>query len=372
VNPILTRPTRAEIDLSALRHNLEAAKALASPAGVMAVVKAEAYGHGLIRIAQEFEQAGVEYLGVSFMEEGAILREAGVSCPILVMGGLVDEQIDRYLDHNLTITVSSVWKARQTEEAASKSGRRARVHLKFDTGIGRIGQSWLTAGRLLEETSRLPHLDIEGVYTHLASSDAADQSFAMIQIQRFEQVMDIAARLGLKFKHIHCANSGALLQFADRARFTLTRPGIMLYGYPPSERLLSAADLRPVMALKTRIVYVKKPPAGTPIGYDSTWRTPGDRWIATLPVGYGDGFPRRAGNRAYVLLRGKPCLIVGRVSMDQITIDAGDEAWLGEEVVLFGETVEGAMPIWELCRSIDATPYEVLCSLTARVPRIYL
>jgi len=368
----LMRPTRAEINLDALRHNLEVARCLASPAKVMAIVKAEAYGHGLIRIAQEFERLGIEYLGVSFLEEGVALREAGIQCPILVMGGLVDEQIGRYFNFNLTLTVSSIWKAKQVEAAAEVAGVRAKVHLKFDTGIGRVGQSWETAGLLLTEAAKLRHLDLEGIYTHFASSEHDDLSFTHLQLQRFYSILDQATKLGLGWRYIHCANSGALLQLPTESRFDLVRPGIMLYGYPPSENLSKKADLQPVMSLKTRVVYTKKPSVGTPIGYGSTWRSPGEHWIATLPIGYGDGFPRRAGNRASVLLRQRRCPIVGNVSMDQITVDAGDSAYLGDEVVLFGGSDEGDIPLWELCRAIDAIPYEILCGLTARIPRLYL
>lgn len=364
------RPTRAEIDLSALRRNFEIARGLSSPAKVLAVVKAEAYGHGLIRISKELEALGAEYLGVSFLEEGVALREAGIRSPILVMGGLVDEQISRYFDNDLTMTVSSVWKAKQVESAAEIAGVRARVHLKFDTGMGRVGQNWETAGLLLEAASALPRLDLEGVYTHFASSESEDGDFTRLQCDRFDAILDQAASMGLQFRYIHSANSGAILRKRSPDRCNLVRPGLLLYGYAPLERLSENVGLQPVMTLKSHVVFIKKPISGTPIGYGSTWKSPGGRWIATLPIGYGDGFPRRAGNRASVRLRGRNRRIVGNVSMDQITIDAGEEAYLGDGAILFGG--DNGESLWELSKAIEAIPYEILCGLNARVPRIFI
>lgn len=338
----------------------------------MAVVKAEAYGHGLVKIAKEFSRLGVDWLGVSFLEEGISLRENGITLPILVMGGLVDEQIGKYLDYNLTITVSSVWKAVHVDEIAGKRGVKAGIHLKIDTGMGRVGQSWDNSLVLFNKLAGLSNLRIEGIYTHFASAEADDLSFARLQLDRFHNVLDCARNTGLTFDLVHAANSGALIQLTEESRFDMVRPGLLLYGYPPAETLASKVNLKPVMSLLTRAVYVKKPTAGTPVGYGSTWKSSGNNWIATLPIGYGDGFPRRAGNRAMILFRNRLCPIVGNVSMDQITIDAGEEAYLGDEAIIWGDSSSGALSIWEFCRSIDAIPYELLCGLTGRVPRIYL
>lgn len=367
-----TRPTRAEISLDALRHNFAVARALAGPARVMAVVKAEAYGHGLIRMAQVFAALGADGLGVSFLEEGVALRKAGLELPILVMGGLVDEQVSDYLDYSLTPTVSSVWKARQVDYAAASRGVKARAHIKVDTGMGRVGQQWHSAGQLFNALGKLRHLEPEGIYTHFASAEADDLTFARAQLERFGEVILTAHRMGLEFPVVHCANSGALVQMTDESRFDLVRPGILLYGYAPSASLASRVDLQPAMRLVTRVVYVKRPPVGAPAGYGSTWTSPGDRWIATLPIGYGDGYPRRAGNRAEVIMRNRRCLVVGNVSMDQITVDAGPDAYLGDDVLLFGRSGDAELPLWNFCRTVDAIPYEVLCGLTARVPRVYL
>jgi len=338
----------------------------------MAVVKAEAYGHGLVCVAGVFADLGAEYLGVSFLEEGVMLREAGIKIPVLVMGGLVDEQIVRYLEYNLEITVSSVYKARQVDAAAMRLNRRAAVQLKIDTGMGRVGQRWDTSDKLFTEVARLSHLNVIGIYTHLATADEKDVSFARTQLDRFDEAVEKARSAGLEPLYIHAANSGAMMQLGKRARYNMVRPGIMLYGYAPSPHLEGVFDLKPAMTLRTQVVYVKYPPTGTSVGYGSTWRSPGGCWIATLPIGYGDGYPRRLGNRGWVLLRSRRCPIVGRVSMDQITIDAGPEAYLGDEVILFGGRKEQNLPLWALCQDIDAIPYELLCGLTSRVPRVYI
>lgn len=369
---IESRPTRAQISLSALANNYAAARVLAGDAKLLAVVKAEAYGHGLIRIAQEFVRLGADWLGVSFLEEGIILREQGIDLPILVMGGLVDEQIGSYLDYDLTVTVSSVWKARLVNKIAGSRAKNARVHIKTDTGMGRVGQNWQTTDLLFAEFSKFNHLIFEGIYTHFASSETSDQSFTQEQLTRFGYALESARKQKIEFELIHCANSGALIQLPDAIHCNMVRPGLMLYGYTPSDKLAAQIDLKPVMTLLSRVVFVKKPPAGTPIGYNSTWKSPGNRWIATLPIGYGDGFPRRAGNRAQIMLHNRLCPIVGNVSMDQITIDAGEEAYLGEEAILWGESPSGRLSLWNLCHSIDAIPYELLCGLTSRVPRIYI
>ncbi len=366
------RPTRAEISLSALRHNFAVARELAAGAAVMAVVKAEAYGHGLTRASQLFADCGADYLGVSFLEEGVILRQAGIKTPILVMGGLVDEQIERYIDYNLEPTVSSVWKARHVNAAAEKRGIKAAVQLKIDTGMGRVGQQWSSSDRLFSEIAGLKNIDVRGVYTHLATADGENPEFAATQLTRFAEVVKQARSFGIDPPHIHSVGSGGLIPPGTRGEHTMVRPGLMLYGYSPNPDLQESLDLRPAMTLKTRVVYVKYPPAGTTVGYGATWRSPGKRWIATLPIGYGDGYPRRLGNRGWVMLRGRRCPVVGRVSMDQITVDAGPEAYLDDEAVLFGGGAGNRLPLWELCRSIDAIPYELLCGLTARVPRVYI
>jgi len=238
--------------------------------------------------------------------------------------------------------------------------------------MGRTGQRWETCEALFREFARWKHVEANGIFTHFATSDEEDLSFARIQLDRFHAALETARRLGVQPELIHAANSGALMQMAEETRFDLVRPGIMLYGWSPSAHLEGKHPLQPVMTLKSPVVFVKKPPAGATIGYGATWTSPGNRWIAPLPIGYGDGYPRTAGNRGWVMLRGKRCPVVGRVSMDQITVDAGNEAWLGDEALLFGRDGETSLSLWDLSLALDTIPYEILCGLTARVPRTYL
>jgi len=370
--PSHDRPTHAEINLDALRKNYSLIKKLAGSARIMAMVKAEAYGHGLIPISRTLSGLGVDYLGVSFLEEGVALREAGLDTPILVMGGLVDEQIERYLEYDIEITVSSAWKGKQAESAAIKLGKKAKIQIKIDTGMGRVGNQWNTAEPFFQAISKLKHTEITGIYSHFACSDSLDSHYTKLQLERFQEILLVAERYGIRTDLAHIANSGALLQYTKETRYSMVRPGIMLYGWHPTPELEHLCELHPVMTLKSAVVYVKYPPAGTPIGYGSTYMSPGNRWIATLPIGYGDGYPRRAGNRGFVLINGKRCPIVGRVSMDMLTVDCGDQAYLGDQAVLFGGSGTDSLSLWELSGLLDTIPYELTTCLTSRVPRIYL
>lgn len=365
-------PTWAEIDLNRLCRNYHTIRAHLHPGGkLLGVVKANAYGHGLIPIGKTLEALGIDYLGVSYLPEGVALRQAGISTPILVMGGWLEEQVDDYINYQLDITVPSVYKAELVNQVALRRGVKVSVHIKIDTGMGRLGQQWHTADRLWQALTQLRHLEIKGIWTHLATAEEKDLTYAFIQADRFAGILHSAYAAGIRPALIHMSNSGAFLQMGQEAQYDMVRVGILLYGYPPSPHLKSLIHLEPVMTVKSRVVYVKKPPAGTKVGYGAHWESPGGRWIATLPIGYGDGYPRRAGNKGWVILRGRKCPVVGRVSMDQITVDAGEEAYLGDVAVIFGDDPLGKVDLWELCEAIDAIPYEILCSLTPRVERHY-
>ena len=366
------RPTRAEISLPALIQNLALVRELSGKVKIMAVVKAEAYGHGLIEIASELSKQNVDYLAVSFLEEGIQLRNAGIRTPILVMGGLVDEQIEAYLDNRIGITVSSVWKGKQADLVAGKCKKKAEVHLKVDTGMGRIGQNWQNLEVFFQEIKQLQNLNIIGLYSHLSSSDNPESNSTQMQIGRFRDAIKMAGKYDIHPPLTHIANSGAILQNSSQSDSTMVRPGIILYGYAPSGLLEGKFQFKPVMSLKTRVVYVKKPPRGTSIGYGSTWISPGNRWIATLPLGYGDGYPWQLGNKGLVIHRNRECPVIGRISMDQITIEAADEAYLGDEVLLFGSDGTNHLSLWRLSDLANTIPYEFLCRLKSRVPKVYL
>ena len=370
------RPTRAEIRLGALRRNFDRARKLAGPGvKVMAVVKADAYGHGMLRVASELIAQGADYLGVAIIEEAVALREAGFAAPILVFGSPPDDQIPLFARHGIDMAVVSASKARSAAAVAAAEGKSIRCHLKIDTGMGRIGARWDGLESFAEELSDLASgpgsgLDIVGVFSHLATADC-DLSFAREQVARFRSSLSRLAKRGIEPPLAHIANSAALVGLPE-ARFGMVRPGIFVYGYEPSP--LGTAGVEPVMRLASRISFVKKVPRGEGLSYGLTWRAATETTVATLPIGYGDGYSRSLSNRAQVWVGHRSAPIAGRICMDQTMLDLGPgaEAIEGDEVILFGEKDGEGMPGERICELLDTIPYELTCMVGARVPRVYV
>lgn len=365
------RPTRAEIRLGALRRNFRRARELAGPGvKVMAVVKANAYGHGLVRVATELVAEGADYLGVAFLEEGEILRRSGVVAPILVLGAIANTQIPRFIESGLDITLPSVDKAKAVSAAALAAGARARVHLKIDTGMERIGVHWYSARPFLDTVLALPGLDIVGLFSHFATADD-DPDFAREQLSRFREVLDYLESIGKRPPLVHMANSAALVDM-PQARFDMVRPGILLYGYEPSPR--TKVGLEPVMRLMSKVVYFKAARDGAGVSYGQTWKTRGPTRIATIPIGYGDGYSRALSNKGEAIIRGGRYPVVGRVCMDQLMLDLGPHgvAYNGDDVLLFGTNGADSIAAEVLCERIGTIPYELTCMVNSRVPRIYV
>lgn len=368
---IALRPTTAYIDLGALRANVEAVQRRVAPAKIMGIVKANAYGHGLIRIAKELVGFGVDALGVAFLEEGVRLRRAGVKAPILVLGGIIGNQIRYFIEHDLEITASSPYKLGQIEEVASAMKKRAKVHLKIDTGMERIGIHWDNADKLFEAAINAKSCDIVGVFSHLARSESKDKSYTKLQLERFLEATDFFRKRALPMPPRHIANSGAILQCPE-AFFEIVRPGLMLYGLYPSPEVERSVRLQPVLSLKTRVVYFKVVKKGSPVSYNGRWIAPEDTRVVTLPVGYGDGYSRGLSNKASVLIHGKRYPIVGAVTMDALMVDIGqDSAFNGDEVVLIGAQGDMSIRCEELAEILGTIPYEILTSINTRVPRRY-
>ncbi len=368
---ITLRPTLVEVNLSALRHNFERVRELCLEARILATVKANAYGHGLIPIAREFVKLGAYGLGVAFLEEGIALRKAGITAPILVMGGIIGNQITHFLEWDLMLTASSVWKLQQVEETAAQMGKRAKVHLKIDTGMERIGVHSYNAAEFFEAAARCHHCDIEGVFSHFAAAHAADPSFTKLQFARFQEATEFFPRHGLPMPMRHIANSGAILQHPETI-LDMVRPGIMLYGVYPDRETRQTVPLRPVMSFNTRVVYFKVVPEGAPVGYDGSFVAPEAIRVVTLPVGYGDGYRRGLSNKGQVLIRGQRYSIIGRVSMDQTMVNIGrDSAYNDDEVVLMGEQDGEHITCEDLADWLDTSPYEILTGINTRVPRRY-
>jgi alanine racemase len=367
------RPTYVEVDLAQLTANYHALQTAVAPAAVMPILKANAYGHGLVAIARHMAALGAPYLGVAYLEEGILLREAGIDTPILVLGGIIGNQIPLFLQHNLTLTASSVEKLEQIERTAAQMGLRARVHLKIDTGMERIGVHYYSAAALLETAVQCQHCDVEGIYSHFANADAADLTSARTQLARFQDVLAFYEKTGHARPPLrHMANSGAIVQLPE-SHFEMVRAGILLYGVYPSTDVPRRIPVQPALTWKSRVVYFKVVQPGHPVSYGSTWQSDRMVRVITVPVGYGDGYFRGMSGQAEVIVRGKRYPVVGRICMDQLMVNIEwDSAYNNDEVILLGQDGGGAaISCEELAAWANTIPYEVLTNINTRVPRIY-
>jgi alanine racemase len=370
--PTALRPTVVEVSLGRLTENFRAIQAAVAPAVVMPIVKANAYGHGLVPVARHLAALGAPSLGVAFLEEAMALREAGLTLPILVMGGILGDQIPLFLRHGLILTASSIDKVRQIDQAARDLGVTARVHLKIDTGMERIGVHYYSAAGLLERAADCRNVQVEGIYSHFANADAADLTSARVQLARFLEVLTWYDKRGITPPLRHMANSGAVLQLPE-SHLDLVRPGILLYGVYPSDEVRRTITVRPALCWKSRVVYFKVVQPGHPVSYGSTWQSDHPVRVVTVPVGYGDGYFRALSNVAQVVIRGKRYPVAGRVCMDQIMVNIEwESAYNGDEVVLIGEGNGESITCEDLAGWAGTIPYEVLTNINTRVPRVYV
>ena len=368
---VVQRPTRIEVDLDALAGNLRAIRAHVG-VPVMGIVKANAYGHGLVPVARHLVASGVDQLGVAFLEEGVALREAGIDVPILVLGGIFGPQIGAFIDRDLEITVSSLDKLRQVEAVAEAKGKRAVVHLKIDTGMERVGVHDYSCAGFIEAAAASRWCEIKGVYSHLACADDPQSPMTARQVERFADACAHFERIGAPMPIRHLANSGGVLHFPD-TWLDMVRPGILLYGVMPDPASLLTVAVRPALSLKSAVVYFKVVKAGNTVSYGATWKAERDCRIVTVPIGYGDGFSRALSSRGEVLIRGKRYPIVGRVCMDQFMANIGwDSAYNEDEVVLIGTQGADTIRAEDLAAVIGTIAYEVLTGLNERIPRFYL
>ena len=366
-------PTVAEIDLAAFRQNLRWVRDRIGPQrALLAVVKANAYGHGIIPISQAAVSENIQGLGVAFIDEGIQLRRAGIAAPILVMAGFLQEEAEQFLKHRLTPVISHPDQLEPLKRTASKTTRPMGIHLKIDTGMGRLGLLERELGPFIERVSAVKKIEILGLMSHFADDELTDCRSAEDQIDRFEKVQRRIEALGIKIPLLHMSNSAAIVGL-KRAWFNLVRPGIVLYGYAPPSPGLDPIPIRPVMTLKTRIIHLKRVPAGTSISYGRTFTTRRESLIAVLPIGYADGFSRAWSNRGQVLINGRRLPVIGRVCMDMTMVDVTDlpTVQIGAEAVLIG--AQGTETLWAdaLARQLGTIPYEILCAVSHRVPRFY-
>jgi len=368
----IVRPTLVEVNLDCLTKNFHAIRRKVAPAKVMAILKANAYGHGLVEVAQHMVALGADYLGVAVVEEGILLRERGVKAPILVLGGILGNQVPLFLQHDLTLTASSIEKLEQVNTAAAAMGVTAKVHLKIDTGMERIGVHYYNAEGFLACSLRCPNVQVEGIFSHFANADSEDLTHARLQLERFQEVLHFYEKHSLPTPMRHMANSAAILNFPE-SYFDLVRPGILLYGVYPAPEVARSVAVRPALTWKSHVVYFKVVKPGHPVGYGSTWESDHQVRMVTVPVGYGDGYFRSMSHKAEVIIRGKRYPVVGRISMDQITVNIEWEtAYNNDEVILIGEQNGVSITCEELAVWADTIPYEILTNINTRVPRLYV
>ena len=372
----LLRPSRIEIDLTALSNNFKQLSDFVSPATLMPVLKSNAYGHGLVECAALFSDLGARYFCVAYLEEALALRNAEIQARILPLGGISKGQIELFLEHDLDLTASSIDKLRAIETLASKTDRIARVHLKVDTGMNRIGIRDSNCSAFFAEAARCEHCEIVGLFSHFAFAESEDVSFSEQQLVNFLRCeKELREALGDRVSGsfaCHISNSGSLLQLKS-AHLGIVRPGLALYGSSPNRHQNPPVDLRPALTLRSEVCFFKVVKAGSGVGYGHTWKAEKDTRIVTVPLGYGDGYSRRLGNRGFVLIRGKRYPIVGTVCMDQFMVDIGTdgEAYNGDEVVLIGRQGSEEITLHEVADWLETDPREVLSQLNTRLPRVY-
>lgn len=364
------RPTRIHVDLPSIGNNLARIRAHCR-VPVMGIVKADAYGHGLVPVARYLAAQGVDHLGVAFLEEGVALRRAGITIPILVLGGIFGPQLSEFFAHDLEITVSSTDKLRLVEAAAETLGKRARIHLKIDTGMERIGVHSETCGPFIAAAVASRWCEIRGVYSHLACADDPDSPMTGEQVQRFGEACAHFDRLGAPMPVRHLANSGGVLHFPE-AHLDMVRPGILMYGVYPDPAALHTVAVEPALSLRSQVVYFKVVRAGRSISYGATYRVEQDSRVVTVPIGYGDGYPRGVSPRGRVLIGGKRYPIAGRICMDQFMVNIGwDSAYNEDEVVLIGRQGDEAISAEDVAGWTGTIAYEILTGLNQRIPRTY-
>lgn len=366
---MILRDVCAEIDLDAIRHNLTEIRRHINPASKLcAVVKANAYGHGAVEVSKVAIECGADFLAVATVEEGLELRHAGFNVPILILGLIPHDAVDVVVNNDLTQTVADFDLAAKISDAAQRLDKVARVHLKIETGMGRIGIAPDNAVDLATKISKLPGVELEGMFSHFADADSIDRTFTNHQIEVFKATADKIRRAGVGIKLLHLAESAAILDIPE-AHFDMVRSGIITYGLYPSDDVRRTIDLKPAMKLVTRIAYLKRVAAGVSIGYGREFVAKRDSLIATLPIGYADGYIR-AYKDFHVEINGQLAPIAGRVCMDQTMVDVTDieGVKLGDEVILFGSDL---ITIDDAARHLHTINYEVTCLVAERVPRIF-
>ena len=366
--------TIAEINLSNLIHNLNQVRYHITPGcKVLAVVKANAYGHGIAEVSKELEHSHVDMFGVFHVEEGIYLRESGIKKEILVMGGINEDYASDIITWHLTPVICTMDMASALSKAAVMAGVTLPVHIKVDTGMKRIGVSPEITPEFVENVMRIKGLWVEGLMTHFAEADLQNKEFILEQLETFNSVCRLIEKNGITIPLKHASNSAAVIDMPD-SHFDMVRPGIMLYGYSPSQFLSSKVNLLPVMKLKSRIIHLKSVPPKTGISYGRTFTTKRETLVATVPIGYADGYSRSLSNTGEVIIRGRRAPVIGRVCMDMTMIDVTDVPGVqsGDEVIIIGGDAENRITADDIAGWTGTISYEVLCGIGERVERVYV
>ena len=364
----------AEIDLDAMNSNISSIIKKMYPAKVMAVIKADAYGHGALRTVQELSELGVYAYGVATAEEALTLRREGVTQPILILGYVFESSFDELIINNIDLTLFDLETAELLQAHAQKLRRTVLVHIKVDTGMGRLGlQPDDQSLEIIKKINSFKNIKIDGMFTHFACADSKDKTFVNQQIRVFSDFVSRVKDEKIDIPIVHCFNSAAIMEF-DKPLFDMVRCGIITYGLKPSEEVEdNGIKLKPVMSIKSRVTYVKKVGAGFPVSYGSTYVTDKETEIATIPVGYADGYPRLLSNKGRVIVNGRYANIIGRVCMDQFMIDVtGLNVKRGDTVILLGSDGENTVSAEEIGNISGRFNYELICDVNKRVPRVYI
>jgi alanine racemase len=364
---------RALVNCAAFRHNLDAVRSyVGARVRIMAVIKANGYGHGMIHLAREAEAWGITDFGVARVHEGLELRSAGYGQRILVFESPARSALREAIGQDLTLTVTEPQVLDAIETEVRRIGKRAVVQVKADTGMGRLGLPAEQAHDLTIRAARSQHVTLTGVYSHFATSEDSDRTFALQQWERFASLLEKVKRAGVDVPERHMANSGAIMAIPE-SHGDMVRPGIMLYGYSPGRGMAERFPLQPVLSLVSRVSFLKEVPAGTPISYGRRYFSGSRTWIATVPMGYGDGYSRLLTGKAEVLIGGERYPVVGTVCMDQLMVNVGGstQVAVGDDVVFLGGTGRERITAWDVAALTGAIPYETTCALTPRVPRVY-
>jgi len=370
------RPSWVEVNLEHLRHNCRTVKQLVGEnIKIAAVVKANGYGHGAVQVSRACLDAGADFLTVAILSEAVELREAGFTCPILIMGWTPIEGYALAIEQELRLTIYNQQEAEKLNRIALALGKKAIVHLKLDTGMSRLGfQADENGLSIAEAVLQMEGIEVEGIFSHLSKGDEYDKSFAQGQVQKFKTFIEtLEQRTGIRIPICHLGASACIIDIPE-GHFDMVRPGIMLYGYQPSNQMHFIPHLKPALTWKARVAHLKTLPAGRLIGYNGTFELQKDTLVATIPVGYADGYNRMLSNNGYVICRGKKLPIIGKVCMDQFMVDASElpDMQPGDEVILLGTADGVSITVSEMAQHWGTIEHEVTCGIAARVPRVYL